>query len=85
MSGALLQLVALGDQDKRLTGNPEISFFKVVFRKHTNFAIEAVEIESNSIATNGSNTMEFPILRTGDLLSKLVLPYLKYLLLVEHI
>ena len=73
MSGALLQLVALGDQDKRLTGNPEISFFKVVFRKHTNFAIEAVEIESNSIATNGSNTMEFPILRTGDLLSKLVL------------
>jgi len=73
MSGALLQLVALGDQDKRLTGNPEISFFKVVFRKHTNFAIETVEIQANSRSTNGSHTMVFPILRIGDMLSKLVL------------
>mgnify|MGYP001582675303 CR=1 FL=1 len=73
MSGALLQLVALGDQDKQLTGNPEISFFKVVFRKHTNFAIEAVEIQADSRSTNSNTTMVFPILKTGDLLSKLVL------------
>jgi len=73
MSGALLQLVAVGDQETKLTGNPEISFFKVIFRKHTNFAIETVEIYPDSGSTNSSNTMEFTILNNGDLLSKLVL------------
>ena len=73
MSGVLLQLVALGAQDKKLTGNPEISFFKVVFRKHTNFAIEAVEIEPSTIPNNTNTTIDFNILKNGDLLSKLVL------------
>lgn len=43
MSGGLLQLVAYGSQDVYLTGNPQITFFKVVYRRHTNFAIEAIE------------------------------------------
>ena len=41
MGGGLLQLVAYGAQDVYLTGNPQITFFKVVYRRHTNFAIEA--------------------------------------------
>ncbi len=43
MSGGLLQLVAYGSQDVYLSGNPQITFFKVVYRRHTNFAIEAIE------------------------------------------
>lgn len=38
-----MQLVAYGAQDIYLTGNPQITFFKVVYRRHTNFAIEAIE------------------------------------------
>ena len=37
MGGGLLQIVAYGLNDTMLTGNPQISFFKTVFRKHTNF------------------------------------------------
>ena len=44
MYGGLMQLVAYGAQDTYLTGNPEITFFKVVYRRHTNFAIETVNL-----------------------------------------
>jgi len=43
MGGGLLQLVAYGAQDVYLTGNPQITFFKVVYRRHTNFALESIE------------------------------------------
>lgn len=43
MGGGLLQLVAYGSQDVYLTGNPQITFFKVVYRRHTNFSMESVE------------------------------------------
>ena len=42
MGGGLMQFVAYGAQDIYLTGNPQITFFKVVYRRHTNFAMEAV-------------------------------------------
>ena len=42
MGGGLMQLVAYGAQDIYLTGNPQITFFKVVYRRHTNFSIESV-------------------------------------------
>ena len=38
MGGGLMQLVAYGAQDIYLTGNPQITFFKVVYRRHTNFS-----------------------------------------------
>jgi hypothetical protein len=41
MGGGLLQLVAYGAQDVYLTGNPQITFFKVAYRRHTNFALES--------------------------------------------
>ena len=54
MTGAELQLAAYGAQDIYLTGNPQISFFKIVFKKHTNFAIEQhkLEFEGNADFNN---------------------------------
>ena len=46
MPGATLQLVSYGAQDMYLTGNPQITFFKVVYRRHTNFSMEDVIISS---------------------------------------
>ena len=43
MGGGLMQLVAYGAQDIYLTGNPQITFFKVVYHIHTNFSMEAIE------------------------------------------
>ena len=43
MGGGLMQLVAYGAQDAFLTGNPEITFFKIVYRRHTNFAMESIQ------------------------------------------
>ena len=48
MGGGLMQLVAYGAQDVFLTGKPEISFFKVVYRRHTNFAMESIEQTSTA-------------------------------------
>lgn len=39
----VMQLVAYGAQDIYLTGNPQITFFKVVYRRHTNFSVESIE------------------------------------------
>ena len=43
MGGGLMQLVAYGAQDIYLTGNPQITFFKVVYRRHTNFAMKSIK------------------------------------------
>ncbi len=42
MGGGLMELIARGVQDIFLIGNPHITFFKAVYRRHTNFAIESV-------------------------------------------
>lgn len=44
MAGGLLQIVSYGSQDLFMTGNPEITFFKVVYRRHTNFSLEAITL-----------------------------------------
>ena len=49
MGGGLLQLVAYGAQDVYLTGNPQITFFKSVYKRHTKFSIEAIEQTFNHI------------------------------------
>jgi hypothetical protein len=70
MSGGLMQLVAYGAQDMYLTGNPEITFFKVVYRRHTNFAIESIEQTFNGTATFGRQNVTCQISRNGDLIWK---------------
>ena len=72
MGGGLLQLVAYGAQDIYLTGNPQITFFKTVFRRHTNFAIQSVEQTINGSVKPGSQ-INFNISRDGDLLSNIIL------------
>lgn len=73
MSATLLQLKAIGHQDSFLTGNPEISFFRKVYKRHTNFAIESSEIVSRTLSSTSSHNIKFDVLRYGDLLSNLVL------------
>jgi hypothetical protein len=74
MGGGLMQLVAYGAQDIYLTGNPQITFFKVVYRRHTNFSMEAIEQ-----TWDGTETAAAParctstIARNGDLLYRMYL------------
>jgi hypothetical protein len=69
MGGGLMQLVAYGAQDIYLTGNPQITFWKVVYRRHTNFAREEIEqtINGSSTLTSG-NRGTVTVARNGDLL-----------------
>ena len=73
MGGGLMQLVAYGAQDIYLTGNPQITFFKVVYRRHTNFSIEAIqqifEQSSDNLYSGGKKTVL--ISRNGDLIHKI--------------
>ena len=78
MGGGLMQLVAYGAQDIYLTGNPQITFFKVVYRRHTNFAIESIEQTFNGQA-DFSKRVTATISRNGDLIQQMylevILPY----------
>jgi hypothetical protein len=69
MGGGLLQLVAYGAQDVYLTGNPQITFFKVVYRRHTNFAMEAIQ-QTFSGTPNFGQTVYCQISRNGDLIHR---------------
>jgi hypothetical protein len=75
MAGGLMQLVAYGAQDIYLTGNPQITFFKVVYRRHTNFSMECIKqsISGQSFigTTNINNKATVNISRNGDLVTGL--------------
>jgi hypothetical protein len=70
MGGGLMQLVAYGAQDIYLTGNPQITFFKVVYRRHTNFSMESIQQTINGSPTASGNSTVI-ISRNGDLVYKL--------------
>jgi hypothetical protein len=72
MGGGLLQLVAYGAQDVYLTGNPQITFFKVVYRRHTNFSIESIQQTFNGNPSLGQR-VTCQISRNGDLVHKVYL------------
>jgi hypothetical protein len=69
MSGALLQLVAIGAQDALLIGDPEITFFQLVTRSHTNFAVESIDQTVNGTPGFG-RTISCTVSRNGDLVSR---------------
>ena len=69
MGGGLMQLVAYGAQDIYLTGNPQITFFKVVYRRHTNFSMETIQQTINGTPSDGGSST-VTISRNGDLVSK---------------
>jgi len=66
-----MQLVAYGMQDVYLTGNSQITFFKNLYRRHTNFSCEAVEQTFQSNSTSFGNKLVAVISRNGDLLHRL--------------
>ena len=78
--GGLLQLVAQGKQDIFLTGNPQITWFKMVYRRYTNFAIESQSIYFDGDPDFGKRVTAL-VPRRGDLLGpmilEVVLPYVR--------
>jgi len=77
MTGGLIQIVAYGTADIFLTGMPQITFFKLVYRRYTNFAIENIEQPFSGIANFGE-TLSCTLEKVGDLVNaiylKIVLP-----------
>jgi len=75
MGGGLMQLVAYGAQDIYLTGNPQITFFKVVYRRHTNFSMESIQQTWNGAPADlqSAGRMTATISRNGDLVHKMYL------------
>jgi len=65
-----MQLVAYGAQDIYLTGNPQITFFKVVYRRHTNFSMEAIAQTWNG-SSNSTGRCSATISRNGDLVHRM--------------
>ena len=70
--GGLMSLVAYGAQDIYLTGNPQITYWKLVYRRHTNFAMESIEQSFNGVANFGKR-VTCTISRNGDLISRMYL------------
>ena len=80
MPGGLIQIVAYGAQDLFLTGIPEITHFKYIYKRYTNFAMEFLELPFNG-TKNFGETITCPIPKNGDLINstvvKLELPKVK--------
>tara|TARA_Y100000389_G_C17471316_1_gene531447 strand:- start:14156 stop:15529 length:1374 start_codon:yes stop_codon:yes gene_type:complete len=75
-SSALIQLVAIGNSDEYFTSNPDMSFYKYIYRKHTRFSMESVKTTFESKAPTLNSNFEvsrIKIPRHGDLLSDLQL------------
>jgi|SaaInlStandDraft_6_1057023.scaffolds.fasta_scaffold03798_2 hypothetical protein len=72
MGGGLIQLIAVGEQDQFLTGNPQITFFKSAYKRHSNFAMEVKnQIFSGGVSFGSLNSCV--ILKDGDLMSDIIL------------
>ena len=72
MGGGLMQLVAIGAQDAYLTGNPQITFFKAVYRRHTNFSKECIEQTfSGEINATIESEAHCTLSRSGDLVQEI--------------
>ena len=74
MGGGLMQLVAYGAQDIYLTGNPQITFFKVVYRRHTNFSMESIKQTFDGRPDFGRE-VSATISRNGDLVHRMYLEH----------
>jgi len=72
MGGGLMQLVAYGAQDVYLTGQPQITYFKVVYRRHTNFSVEPIQQTFQGNAEFG-RTITCNVNRNGDLITNMYL------------
>ena len=71
VSAKLLQIFAVGPQDKKLYGNPQITFFKTVYKRHTNFGTNYICKDINKTNVDFGKTIRFKIPREGDLLGSM--------------
>lgn len=80
MPGGIIQMVTYGSQDLFLTGTPEITFFKVVYRRHTNFATESIEVNFDD-PYGFDQVSNLIVPKVGDLIGnvyvKIILPELR--------
>lgn len=74
MTGGLIQLVAYGVQDVALSGSPQITFFKMVYKRHTNFAQEEFE-QAFSGPLDFATRNDVNIARRGDLMTNMTLEF----------
>lgn len=65
-----MQLLAYGAQDVYLTGQPQVTFFKAVYKRYCNFAMEFYKNQISDAQSNGS-TLRIPITRYGDLIGQM--------------
>ena len=78
MPNGEMQLIAYGSQDIYLTGNPTITFFKYIYKRHTNFASEYIRQDFEKIPnfnTENQTKVKCKINRNGDLISDIYLVY----------
>jgi len=74
MGGGLLQLAAYGAENEYITGNPQITYFKLVYRRHTNFAVEMIDMAlegPDELSFNQSVKLKTKIPRNGDLITQM--------------
>ena len=69
MGGGLMQLVSYGAQDVYISGNPQITFWKILYKRHTNFAVESIEVTFNGQA-DFNKSVTAVINRNADLMYK---------------
>ena len=72
MAGGIIQLVARGVEDIYLTYNPEITYFKIIYKRHTNFACESI-IQNFASVPNFGDTSSCIISRSGDLVDDMIM------------
>lgn len=78
MAGGVIQLVAVGAQDQFISGSPEISYFKMVYKRHTNFSMESVQQTFNTKPLlNSTSSSQFicKIGRVADMLKEIYFTY----------
>ena len=74
MAGGLIQLSAYGAQNQYLNGNPQMTFFKAVYRRYTNFSMDAIRIDfegTSELSIDLDVQLRCKIPRSGDLISKM--------------
>ena len=78
MGGGLIQLVATGTENLYLNGNPQITFFKSVYRRYTNFAMENIEVEflgRTTLSYTENTEFRLKVPRKGDLIHNMYLNF----------
>ena len=74
MPGGEIQLTKYGAQNDYLNGNPQMTYFKTVYKRHTNFSMEMIRIDfdgTQNLAIDVETKFRCRILRNGDLINKI--------------